>query len=304
MSTDEKITWVIGDIHGACDPVRAMVDYLDDGRVDKFVFTGDFVDHGPSSKQVLDFVMSLGDRAVCLLGNHEHLLLDTLYNERHRENWGYRVWDENGAKSTIRSFGYRDFAEFEANLEPKYTDFLKNLGCFHTETFTSRNQEVKFLITHGGVMPNIPVAEQMAVKNYAQLNQFMEERHIWIEDVFIWIRDGFLKGDPAHWQDYIVIHGHTPTHLLPHSIQKSLPEAYDVFTPYIRRHPQTGRMVSVDIDTGAAFGHRLSAVGLCQRFVEGEYPHGPSLQLVQLDTKKGYYRSQPFERTLIELVRQ
>ena len=133
MSDTDKFTWVIGDIHGMYDPLAALVNRLDDERLAKFVFVGDYIDHGPSSKQVLDLVMGLGDRAISLLGNHEHLLLQTLYDARHREHFGKRIWLENGGESTIASFGFKSYKEFETKIAEKYTDFLRGLKLFHIE---------------------------------------------------------------------------------------------------------------------------------------------------------------------------
>jgi Icc-related predicted phosphoesterase len=80
----EKVTWIIGDIHGMYDPLRALINHLDNEYLDKFIFTGDLIDHGPSSKAVLDLIIDLGDKAITLLGNHEYLLLETLYSEEFR----------------------------------------------------------------------------------------------------------------------------------------------------------------------------------------------------------------------------
>ena len=44
--TTAKTTWVIGDIHGMYDPLRALINRLDNEYLDKFVFVGDYIDHG------------------------------------------------------------------------------------------------------------------------------------------------------------------------------------------------------------------------------------------------------------------
>jgi len=220
----DKYTWVIGDIHGMFDPMRTLVDYLDDGRLNKLVFLGDFIDHGPSSKEVLDYVMGLGDKAVCLMGNHEHLLLETLFNKKFQEDWGNRIWEENGCERTVRSFGYRSIDEFAANVDPKYTDFLKNLQCFHVETIDDGDTRFQFLMTHAGIMPDLPLETQLAANNYAAHNQLMKDHNVWIEDSFVWIRGNFFKANPDHWQDHVVIHGHTPTHIMEHNLPGFDPE--------------------------------------------------------------------------------
>lgn len=295
MEKRNKITWIIGDIHGMYDALRVLIDQLDNEWLDKFVFLGDYIDYGPSSKEVIDLILGLGDKAICLMGNHEHLLLQSLYDESYRDRYGYKVWENNGAERTLRSFGCKTFEEFEQKLPQKYVDFFMNLKCFHIETITYEGQELKFLITHAGVMPNVPLSEQLAVNNYQEFNQFVKDKKVWIEDAFIWIREGFLNADPSHWAPYIVIHGHSPTHLL-HYYLKEEPEDL-TWQIYLREHPNNTRFdkcfVSIDIDTGAAFGHRLTALGLSEANV---YPHHYpvlNVRVMQVDIKRGYYRQDP-----------
>jgi serine/threonine protein phosphatase 1 len=304
MQKRGNVTWIIGDIHGMYDPLRVLIDRLDNEWLDKFVFLGDYIDYGPSSKEVLDLIIGLGDKAICLMGNHEHLLLQSLYNEWHRDNYGYTVWKNNGAKSTLRSFGCETFEEFEQTLDQKYADFFMNLKCFHTETIACEGHELKFLITHAGVMPDVPLEEQLAVNSYQEFNQFVKDKKVWIEDAFIWIREGFLNADPSTWEPYIVIHGHTPTHLLRYYL-KEPPSEELAGQIYLREHPQKEEedqcFVSIDIDTSAAFGHRLTALGLSPTSVHPRSYPVLRLSTVQLDIRAGYYRGSPFRSHSFEI---
>jgi serine/threonine protein phosphatase 1 len=82
-------TIAIGDVHGCSKALGAIVDAIQPTADDTLVFLGDFVDRGPDSRGVLDFVLGLEKRCrvVPLLGNHELMLLEAAENELLIEPW-------------------------------------------------------------------------------------------------------------------------------------------------------------------------------------------------------------------------
>jgi serine/threonine protein phosphatase 1 len=72
--------FAVGDIHGCFDKLVAMMKILpwNKNNGDLLLFIGDYIDRGPKSREVVDFLVQLrkkGGEFVFLKGNHEKMLL-------------------------------------------------------------------------------------------------------------------------------------------------------------------------------------------------------------------------------------
>ena len=76
-------TYVVGDIQGCYDPLMRLLDKANfNANKDTLYCVGDLVNRGPKSLKTLRFLMSLEDKCVTVLGNHDIHLLAMIYGIR------------------------------------------------------------------------------------------------------------------------------------------------------------------------------------------------------------------------------
>jgi len=70
--------YAIGDIQGCYDELQSLLELIHfNPQHDQLWFAGDLVNRGPMSLETLRFIKDLGNRAVCVLGNHDLHLIAT-----------------------------------------------------------------------------------------------------------------------------------------------------------------------------------------------------------------------------------
>lgn len=68
--------YVIGDVHGCYNELQKLLDLINfDIASDKLYFTGDLINGAPHTVAILEFLISLNDSAITVLGNHDLTLL-------------------------------------------------------------------------------------------------------------------------------------------------------------------------------------------------------------------------------------
>lgn len=77
--------YVIGDVQGCFTPLTLLLKKINyNSDKDTLWFTGDLVNRGPESVEVLRFVKDLGSRAITVLGNHDLHLLAIAYGKKNQ----------------------------------------------------------------------------------------------------------------------------------------------------------------------------------------------------------------------------
>ena len=261
-----KNYWIIGDIHGEIRLLDSLLEQILSYGPAEIVFLGDYIDRGPHSKEVVDRIMGLEVPTVCLMGNHEWMMLNAIEDS----GFGYNpmeLWYLNGGEATLLSFGFSSFFSFQSQMESAYLDFFRGLHLSHTIQLP---YALKILATHAGISPTIPVTEHSELRNYRDLQHYIRDKRLGQDDSFLWVRDAFFNSGPELWSGHVVVHGHTPVLKLKRFIHAEGLEHFHFIENDLcwRRAGPQGKIVSIDIDSGSTISGRLSGLG----FFEGDPP--------------------------------
>ena len=214
--------FVISDIHGCFDELQQLLTKKEPGET--LVFLGDYIDRGPDSRKVLEYVRSLvqNEGAIALKGNHEDMFLDILPNPEPY----LHIFAQNGGLKTLDSF--RETPEESLQdicLRLQQNDdllhYLKNLPFMH--------ETPRYLFVHAG--------SRLGASDWQNTP---EQEAIWSTDTFLYEENKTGR---------TVVFGHIPTPRLPNG-QSGIPWL----------HPSNNRL---GIDGGCVFGHCLIGVHLC-----------------------------------------
>lgn len=260
-----KNYWFIGDIHGEVTLLDGLLSAIKRQGPERIIFVGDYIDRGPHSREVLDRIMELDLPVTSLMGNHEQMMLNALEDSVFGNN-PMELWYRNGGEATLLSFGFSSFFSFQSEMDTRYLEFFRNLRLNHV---IDLKPGLRILATHAGITPSIPVADQLLLKDYLDLEQYMINNQLDPGDSFLWAREAFFTGSSDLWKGYMVIHGHTPTMKLKRYVEAVGFHDYQFVGNdlAIRRSGEKGAVVSVGIDSGSTISGRLSALGI---FIENE----------------------------------
>ncbi len=181
--------YAIGDIHGCLKQLKELIGQLPLKSEDELVFLGDYIDRGPDSKGVLDFVCeNQKPNWHFLKGNHEQMILEWLGTPN---SLAAANWLLNGGHQTLQSYVPKEKLD-EVRGEGAHILLQSYIPHTHVEflnalPLTYETQDAFFC--HAGVNLDNPLNAQAA-------------------DDLLWIRRKFIQ-DPRPTPK-LIVHGHTP----------------------------------------------------------------------------------------------
>jgi serine/threonine protein phosphatase 1 len=188
--------YAVGDIHGRLDLLNELLARIDADIALRpaeravYVFLGDYIDRGSSSRETIDRLIEHGaaHETVFLKGNHELIAIKCLSDRGLFDHW-LRL----GGLATLVSYGVpaetlasaKQIAElqsaFHSALPQAHFRFFRDLQT----SFSCGD----FFFAHAGVKPDVELSHQK-------------------ESDLLWIREEFLSSNRDFGK--IIVHGHTP----------------------------------------------------------------------------------------------
>jgi serine/threonine protein phosphatase 1 len=190
--------FAVGDVHGRLDLVREaerkiLAQPADTEKVRLVIYLGDYVDRGPDSKGVLDYLIEplpYPFQRICICGNHD----DAFFQFAMAKSFDKR-WLGFGGDATLRSYGIDSSYVLQTSPDGSELKRLMKLQVAPAHKMFLKNAPTSvrcgpYLFVHAGIMPGVPLEEQ--------------------DDIdLMWMREPFLSRGPE--LDLTVVHGHTAT---------------------------------------------------------------------------------------------
>ncbi len=198
-------------------------------RSDEIYFLGDYVDRGPDSKGVIDFIRAMqkdGYNVTALKGNHEDFMVE-LYDAEKKSmnawwhNFGnkkHKTWLEIGGKPTLSSFGVTHIRDVPID----YIEWMRNL--------THYIELDRFVLVHAGL-------------NFKNENPYEDQR------AMLWLRDYEIKPDKIGGRR--IIHGHVPVNmeLITMAVKNRIYKFIDLDNgPYLSGKDGFGNLVALELN--------------------------------------------------------
>jgi serine/threonine protein phosphatase 1 len=166
-------TFALGDPHGQYNELIELLSFIAPTKKDKIIVLGDFVDWGPDTNKVVEFLFEERYRIRTLTGNHERMLINGYkHYKRNEKDQVFNLWYSQGGRQTLESFN--------DEIPEEYLYWMDNKLRYKV-------QDENNIYVHAGLTPG-------KLRSYSHFDM-------------TWIRDEFINSDFDFKKT--VIFGHT-----------------------------------------------------------------------------------------------
>jgi len=154
--------WAIGDIQGCNDSLQALVEKIDfKPYKDTLWIAGDLVNRGPKSLEVLEYLYSIRESVVIVLGNHDLALIAAYYGVKKSNETIDPILKSPNAKKLIK--------------------WLCNQKFLHVD------YALGYCMSHAGISPEFDLG--MALEYSKRIEERLKR-----DDIEIWLKQMFKHG--------------------------------------------------------------------------------------------------------------
>jgi bis(5'-nucleosyl)-tetraphosphatase (symmetrical) len=254
--------YAIGDVQGCYDSLGRLLDKIRfDPAGDRLWFTGDLVNRGPRSADVVRLVADLGDRATTVIGNHDLHLLAVASRVR-AEREGERLKDI-----------------LEASDRERLLTWISRRPLFHHDAAAG------YALVHAGLLPQWDIADAIQLAQEAETviagpqarefftHMYGNKPNRWSEDLKGWDRlrvivNGFTRTRFCDARGSMDFDNKGPpmADMYPLLPWFQIPSRRSRGTPIVFGHwsllGRWNRDGAIGLDTGCVWGRQLTAVRL------------------------------------------
>lgn len=172
--------YAFGDIHGEFFKLKTLIGRVFPTKSDKIIFLGDYIDRGPMSFEVIEFLINFNKRHDCvfLMGNHEEMFLNYIENVKNSKS----LFIINGGFKTTKSYkknGWNIDPASNIKVPESHYKFFKNLLKYY--------ETDEYIFVHAGIHPNTKMEDMP-------------------DEILLWER-GFSH---MPYKGKVVVYGHYP----------------------------------------------------------------------------------------------
>lgn len=207
--------FVFTDAHGHWDLFEKATQLV--GEDDICFFLGDAIDRGPDGLKIVDFLLSHSRNYVYLLGNHERLFIEAM--------WEYI---DTSLKLGQNPYEFAQILNFNMEQIVALTDGELRVHCYNggVSTFESWIKDTKCDESYIERLEALPRFASYQNYDFCHAGCFIEEWDKQDEHFMLWSRFHFHE----NWKkDRILVHGHTPIQYM----KKGRPADHPIGAPLV-----------------------------------------------------------------------